>query len=440
MSNIGYKISGGYPVVGKVRCMGAKNLATKAMVASLLSKEKTILNNIPAIGDVEITKYLLESSGVVIKNITKNSIEIDPGKLEEHEASLPDSRTNRIPILLLGVLLHKFGKAVVPTVGGDHIGKRNVDFHINAIKDFGAKVEKKADRYIAYADNRLKGCHVELPYPSVGATETCLFLSVLAEGTSVIKNIAIEPEIVELITMLRSMGAIIFLSSGREVMVQGVEKLKGTNIHIIGDRIEAASWASLACASDGSIEVSGIRPELLGNFLSYFAQVGGGYEFVDSETILFYRKQALKPVTIETDVYPGFTTDWQQPFAMILTQADGISVIHETVHEKRFGYLNILNQLGVTTEAVTACLGPTSCRYHGFDHYHSALIHGPAKLSSGIKPIKVPDLRAGLAYLIAAALAKGTTTLLDVEQIERGYGDLIEKLCDTNLKVKKFSV
>jgi UDP-N-acetylglucosamine 1-carboxyvinyltransferase len=436
MTKVGYRITGGNVVKGKVTCMGAKNFATKAMIASLLSQDKSTLQNMPHIGDVEITQALLESAGATFIWSDDHTLVIDPSNLNSNQVAMKDSRTNRIPILLLSVLLQKFGRAVVPTVGGDDIGKRNVDFHIGAIQRFGANVKMEDNNYIAeLVAGRLKGCHVTLPYPSVGATETCLFLSVLADGTSVIKNIAIEPEIMALITMLRSMGAIIFLDSNRCITVHGVDKLTSTNIHMIGDRIEAASWACLACAADGEIEVSGIRPDLLGNFLSYYNSVGGGYHLVDANTITFYRKHALHSAHIETDVYPGFSTDWQQPFAVLLTQSYGMSVIHETVYEQRFGYLDVLNKLGAKTQVVKACLGSLPCRYKGFDHAHSALIYGRTILHAIDEPIIVPDIRGGLAYLIAAALAEGTTTLLNAEQIERGYGNLIHKLADVNLQI-----
>ena len=432
MQSISYIIQGGNPI------HGAKNLATKAMVAALLSSDQTVLRGMPNIGDVEITKELLMSAGVKVDwRQDINIMHIDATKITEHEASLPDTKTNRVPILLLSILLHRLGKAIVPTVGGDHIGQRNVDYHVEAIRKFGAEVNKKGNKYIAESKGRLKAAHIELPYPSVGATETCLFLSVLAEGTSIINNIALEPEIIELITMLRSMGAIIFLSGNRELIVQGVEKLSGTNFFLAGDRIEAASWASLACASNGEIEVSGIRPDLLGNFLPHFNKIGGGFKFLKDDSIVFFRKENLKSTEIETDVYPGFSTDWQQPFATILTQANGISVIHETVHEKRFGYLDILNKLGAKTETVSSCLGSVKCRYRGQDHLHSALIHGPTKLKSISSPLITPDLRAGLAYLIAAVLAEGETRLDVAEQIERGYGNLLEKLKNTNIKLKR---
>ncbi len=435
--SIRYIVQGGSPVHGKIVCMGAKNFATKAIVASCLADSTTSLYNVPDIGDVDITKRLVASAGVTVRNVSDSSIEIDPLTIKYHVASFPDSRRNRIPILLLGVLLHKFGRAEIPFLGGDKIGVRNVDFHIQAAEEFGAKVEKKSDRFIAYSE-KLRGSHIKLPYPSVGATETSLFLSTLAEGKSVIENIAIEPEVIALITMLRSMGAIIFLDSNRCATVHGVSKLEGTKVKIIGDRIEAASWASLACASGGEIEVLGVTPDLLGNFLSYYTQVGGGYELSPRvDYIKFYKRSMIKPTIIETDVYPGFSTDWQQPFATLLTQAHGTSVIHETVYESRFKYLDALNKLDAKTQLTSYCLGSLDCRFRGKNHMHSALISGPTKLKAQNEPIVIPDIRAGLSYLIAAAIAEGQTILEDAEHIERGYGNLMDKLKHTNLNIQR---
>ena len=438
MQNISYIIDGGTPIYGKIRCMGAKNLVTKAMIASLLSIDTTRLRRVPNIGDVEITKTLLISTGVTIEwNKTINTMCINSSNITQYRIVPTNKETNRMPILLLSVLLHRFGKAIVPAVGGDCIGIRKIDYHIEAIKKFGGKVYIKGNEYFAHSSGGLKGCQIKIPYPSVGATETCLFLGVLAQGTSIITNIALEPEIIELITMLRSMGAIISINDTRELIIHGVSKLNGTNFFISGDRIEAASWACLACASNGKIEISGVKPNSLSNFLSYFNKIGGGFELLKNKSILFYRKSDLKAVEIETDIYPGFSTDLQQPLTIVLTQASGISIVHETVYENRFNYLHMLNKLGAITKLTHYCLGLIKCRYKNRDCLHSALIHGPTKLKSISEPLIIPDLRAGLAYLIAAVLADGKTHLSVARQIERGYGNLLDKLKDTNIKLKR---
>jgi UDP-N-acetylglucosamine 1-carboxyvinyltransferase len=260
---------------------------------------------------------------------------------------------------------------------------------------------------------------------------------VLAEGRSVITNAAIEPEILELITMLRAMGAVIFTSSGREIRIEGVKELKGTHMKVLGDRIEAASWASLACASNGEVTVHGIRPDTLGNFLSYYRQIGGGFELTGAESIRFFRQGELQPAIIETDVYPGFSTDWQQPFAVLLTQAHGISIIHETVYEQRFGYLKTLDILGAKTQLTTHCLGGLPCRFRDKNYEHSAIITGPTPFIASDQDIAIPDLRAGLAYVIAAAIAHGTSTITGVNYLERGYGNIVPRLASMNLKIQR---
>jgi UDP-N-acetylglucosamine 1-carboxyvinyltransferase len=337
---------------------------------------------------------------------------------------VPDSGSNRIPILLLGVLLHRIGEAHVPVVAGCDIGARPVDFHLTAAKMFGAEIEVAPDGYRAKRNGPLRACHYRLPYPSVGATESCLYLGVLAKGTSIIENVATEPEIMALITMLNAMGARVQLMPNRELIIEGVERLYATAFDVLGDRIEAASWAALAAATDGEITVDGIDPATLINFFGPFNSVGGGVSIEGPRSIKFFRRHPLRSIVLETDVFPGFATDWQQPFAVMLTQASGISIIHETVYERRFGYLEALSALGAKTQIETHCLGSVPCRFRGRDFPHSAIVRGPTQLHSEGITLDVPDLRAGLAYVMAAALAKGETTITSVQRIERGYGEL----------------
>lgn len=434
-SSVAYRIRGGHPVRGEIKTLGAKNFATKAMVAALLSEMETALTNIPPIGDTEITCEMLQSVGVTVA-WEQDVMTIDPSTMRSSHVPTPHSGSNRIPILLLGALLHHWQEVFVPVLGGCKIGTRGVDFHLEAIRAFGGIIEETDDGFVARRYGKLRGARMALPYPSVGATETCLYLGVLAEGRTVITNAAMEPEVFELITMLRSMGAIIFTTPNREIRIDGVSKLNGTNMPILGDRIEAASWACLACASNGDITVHGIRPDILGNFLSYYQLVGGGIELQSADSIRFFRRGSIRPTMIETDVYPGFSTDWQQPFAVLLTQADGISVIHETVYEKRFGYLKALNKLGARTQLTTHCLGSVPCRYLNQGYEHSAIITGPTPFHDADE-ITIPDLRAGLAYVIAAAIAPGETLVTGIPFLERGYGDIVPRLAAMNLHIDK---
>lgn len=432
-----YTISGGRPVKGEITCYGAKNFINKAIVAACLGDTPTVLTNVPPIGEAQILVEMVKLLGAKVEwEPDERRMMIDPRGIDKHVMKMPDSGSNRIPILFIPVLLHRFLKAVVPTLDGDAIGARKVDFHIEAARMFGAKVSSEEQGFSATAQGRLKATHYAMPYPSVGATESCLFYSVLAKGTSVISNAAIEPEILALITMLRGMGAVIFVSPNREIRIEGVEKLNGATMHCLGDRIEAASWASLACATNGSLTVHGIMPDTLNNFLAYYRQVGGGFELVGEQSIRFFRAGALQPIMLETDVYPGFSTDWQQPFAVLLTQAEGISALHETVYESRFGYTSVLNRMGARIQLSKECIGK-ACRFHHHGHDHSALIMGATPLTALAEPLEVPDLRAGLAYVIAAALAKGKTTLTHVERIERGYGNISKRLEGMSLDIER---
>jgi len=224
-NNSAYRIEGGYPVVGEITCLGAKNFVIKAMVAALLGDTPTTLTNVPTIGDVEITAEMLTSIGVTVERDDNKILSIDPSTINTPNVPVPHSGSNRAPILLLSILLHRFHTVSVPVVGGCQIGARSVDFHLEAIQKFGGIVEETPEGYVAHRVKPLKGAHIELPYPSVGATETCLYLSVLAEGRTVISNAAIEPEILELITMLRSLSAIIFTLPGREIRIDDVKQL-----------------------------------------------------------------------------------------------------------------------------------------------------------------------------------------------------------------------
>ncbi len=394
-SEYAYHIEGGQPIVGEIKCLGDKNFVTKAMVAALLGDTPTVLTNVPPIGDVDITIEMLTSIGVNVQRTAGNTLTIDPSTMNLSRVPTPHSGSNRIPILLLGALLHRFEKVSVPVVGGCKIGTRSVDYHLGAIEQFGGRVEDTDGGYIAYRERPLKGTHIKLPYPSV---------------------------------------------SGRDIRIEGVKQLNGTSMQVLGDRIEAASWACLACASDGDITVHGIRPDTLGNFLAYYQQVGGGVELAGPNSIRFFRKDALRPTIIETDVYPGFSTDWQQPFAILLTQANGISIIHETVYESRFGYLKALDKLGARTQLTTDCLGGTTCRYREMSHEHSAIILGPTPLRATDQQITIPDLRAGLAYVIAAAISEGTSIVTGIHYLERGYGNIVPRLAAMNLKIERVNV
>jgi len=355
-------VNGGKKLEGEIQLSGAKNAANKMMIAALLTDEPCILENCPSIGEIDITAELCEKVGSKISRDGK-VLEIKTPEIKNTEVhSL--SRRNRLPILALGALLARVREARVPFVGGDKIGPRPVDIHINALQAMGATIIHDKDHYIATAKGGLKGAKITLPYPSVMATENTIIAASLAKGRTVIEGAALEPEIMDLVKMLQKMGAIIELGVDRKIYIDGVEKLSGVRHSILSDRNEAVSFAVLAVATDGDIFVKDAKQDHLITFLNALRKVGGEYE-IKENGIRFFRNNNLKSIEIETDTHPGFMTDWQQVFTILLTQASGISIIHETVYEDRFNYIKDLNAMGADIKLFTKCLGELSCRFNG---------------------------------------------------------------------------
>ncbi|PYY65444.1 MULTISPECIES: UDP-N-acetylglucosamine 1-carboxyvinyltransferase [unclassified Curtobacterium] len=421
-------IRGGKPLVGRIEVRGAKNLATKAMVASLLGDTPSILRDVPDISDVKVVRGLLEVHGVRITDPARGELILDPSRVESAHFAEIDAHagSSRIPILFCGPLLHKLGEAFIPDLGGCRIGDRPIDFHLDALRAMGAVVDKQVNGIHLTAPDGLKGASIELPYPSVGATEQVLLSATLAKGVTELRNAAIEPEIMDLIAILQKMGAIVSVEPNRVIFIEGVESLRGYTHRAINDRNEAASWASAALATNGDIFVEGANQQELMTFLNVFRKVGGGFD-IQEDGIRFYRElDTLKPVVIETDVHPGFMTDWQQPLVVALTQADGRSIVHETVYENRFGFTDALNEMGADIVVHKEGLPGHDRRVARRPFEQAAVITGPTKLHAA--NVRVPDLRGGFSHLIAALTADGESHITNVGIISRGYEHFIPKL------------
>ena len=422
-------VHGGSPLSGRVAVRGAKNLVSKAMVAAALGDSPSRLYDVPGIRDVDVVRDLLELHGVrVSEGTTPGELVFDPSNVERAKVDEINvhALSSRIPILLCGPLLHRLGHAFIPDLGGCNIGGRPIDFHLQALRDFGALVEKTPSGLDISAPNGLHGTKLALPYPSVGATEQVLLTAVMAEGVTELRNAAVEPEIVDLICLLQKMGAIIKVHTDRIIEIEGVDRLHGYVHRPIPDRIEAASWASAALATGGDVTVDGARQVDMMTFLNVFRSVGGAFEVDDAGIRFWHPGGGLRAVAVETDVHPGFMTDWQQPLVVALTQAHGLSIVHETVYERRFGYTDALTTMGATIQVYRECLGGTPCRWGRRNFRHSAVIAGPSKLHAA--ELVVPDLRAGFSHLIAALAAEGTSKVYGVNLIRRGYEDFEAKL------------
>ncbi|MET0854182.1 MAG: UDP-N-acetylglucosamine 1-carboxyvinyltransferase [Microterricola sp.] len=422
-------IHGGKPLVGRIELKGAKNLVTKAMVAALLGETPSVLKDVPNISDVRIVRGLLEVHGVhVSEGEEEGELILDPTNVEVAHFAAIDAHagSSRIPILFCGPLLHRLGEAFIPDLGGCRIGDRPIDFHLDVLRKFGAVVEKLPSGIRMSAPNGLHGAKVELPYPSVGATEQVLLTAVRAEGITELKGAAIEPEIMDLINILQKMGATISVDTDRVIRIEGVEHLTGYNHRSLFDRNEAASWAAAALATEGDITVGGARQAEMLTFLNVYRKVGGAFDILEDGIRFYHPGGDLNPVIIETGVHPGFMTDWQQPLVVALTKAKGVSIVHETVYEQRFGFVDALVEMGATIQIHKECLGGQACRFGQRNFNHSAVITGPTVLKGA--DIEVPDLRGGFSHLVAALSADGTSTVSNVGIIARGYENFLTKL------------
>lgn len=417
-------ITGGKPLNGEVTISGAKNAVTKMMIASILTEEPVVLYNAPHIGDVEITSEICRQIGTKL-DLNNHVMNLETPIIEKTKVKELTSK-NRISVLALGPLLHRSGEAELPIVSGDKIGARPVNYHLEALRQMGAEIKETKDGYSARARS-LRGTQVELPYPSVGATENILLAAVLAKGRTVIGNAATEPEVIDLIMLLQRMGAIIEFRANRQLIIDGVSRLHGASYYVMPDRLEAASYGVLALATSGKIYVRNALQTDLVTFLNTVRRLGGDY-LIDNEGISFSRGgEPLKSVVVKTDVWPSFSSDWQQPLAVLLTQCAGKSIIHETVYENRFEYIKDLNRMGARISVFDArkTLG-LGKEFEGTHYNQSAAIIGPTPLHA--TELNIPDIRAGMAHVIAALTAKGESSLNGIEHLIRGYDEVLDKL------------
>jgi len=427
-----FNIIGGKPLEGIVKASGAKNAITKMLVASLLSDKKCIFTNVPNISEVETTVNLCKEIGMEV-NWDKDAgkMVVQTKHIQSSYVPLNFSGANRIPILMMGALLGRTREnIIVPTVGGCKIGKRPVDFHVLALEKLGACIEyrtiKGEKAYFAHAPEGMKGAIVELPYPSVMATENAILAACRAKGHTAIRGAAIEPEIIDLILFLQKLGVVMYVDVDRTIYVQETHTFYEVEHKVITDRIEAASFGMAAIATRGHIFVEGAKQADMITFLNKLRRINGGFAVKENGIEFFYQGPLKGGLHLQTDVHPGFLTDWQQPFVVLLTQAYGSSVVHETVYENRFGYVDALLKMGAHVERFTQCLGDRPCRFASQNYEHSLIVKGPTCFKG--MDIEVPDLRAGFAYVMAALLAPEKSTLTGLPYLDRGYENLEVKL------------
>jgi UDP-N-acetylglucosamine 1-carboxyvinyltransferase len=403
-------VTGGTPLHGEVRIAGAKNAVLKLMAAAALTDEPVLLHNVPRISDVAIMRETMSDIGFEVSRIGEDSLEISAGTGDWLFVPLEAAMKMRSSFILLGPLLTRYGRVIISNPGGDRIGRRPVDLHVEAMGQLGAEIEYKNGYYFAKAPGGLRGANISFPYVTVMGTENALLAAVMARGTTVIENAAQEPETDDLVALLKAMGAQIERTAPHRLEIQGVDHLHGAEHTVIGDRLEAGTFAIAAAVTGGSIGMSGVDPDHLGAFLEVLGQMGVPYEETD-DGLRVNSAASYQPAEVETQPYPGFATDLQAPLAVLMTQADGDSTIHETIYEDRLDYTMELVKMGAVIEVQ--------------DERH-ACIAGPTPLHG--REVSIADLRAGATMVLAALAAEETSVISGVEHVDRGYEQIEGKL------------
>jgi len=432
-----FHVTGGVPLHGSVRIGGAKNASYKLMIASLLADTESRILNFSRISDVELVAQIIDYLGGKTTRAGERAIFIDPSNLNSFKIDKEHGEQGRFSTMFIPPLLARFGEARVPAPGGDKIGKRPLDRHFDGLRALGAQVSFEDGMYVAKA-KRLIGATYKFEKNSHTGTETMIMAAVKAQGTTILENAAMEPEIDDLIEYLNEMGARIRRRSYRVIEIEGVEKLSGAIHRLIPDRNEAVSYACAAIATKGDVIIENARHDHLTEFLKKLDEIGAGYE-VGNYGIRFYYKGPLRAADITTEIEPGFMTDWQPLMATVLTQCEGTSILHETIMANRFQYVDELTKMGAKIEKFNPEISHPEQVYN-FDlinddpeNKHAIKITGITELKAG--EFEVKDLRHGATLILAAMTAQGTSVIKGIEHVDRGYESLDERLKSMGAKI-----
>jgi UDP-N-acetylglucosamine 1-carboxyvinyltransferase len=414
-----YIINGRQQLSGKVKVAGAKNLALKIFPATILSEQPSLINNVPEIEDTLRLLEIMKDLGVKIEKNKTGQYTVSTKDIHKTELNNELVKKLRASIMLAGPMLARFGQVTLAHPGGCIIGKRPIDLFLEGFQKLGAQMIDNGETYTLKAD-KLIGAKIILPKISVTVTENLMMAATLAQGITKIKNAAMEPEIKALADYLNQQGAKIKGAGTPEITIEGVKKLKAGEFNIIPDRIEAGTFTILGLITNSNIKITNCNPEHIENLLYSLKKANAQLEI--GADYIITKPSKLKATNITTHEYPGFPTDLQAPFTVLMTQAKGLSLIHETIFEGRLFYVDILNQMGAN---IIIC------------DPHRIVIQGPSLLYG--RNVTSPDLRAGMALILAALAAQGTTTIENIYQINRGYENIISRLQQLGADIKKIN-
>lgn len=414
-------INGGQTLSGKISVSGAKNSALKIIPASLLSKQTITIKNLPNIEDVERSFEVLKDLGAkVTRNGNEASIETAEMNNIELNAKMADKF--RGSIMFVGPMLARFGEVKFPHPGGCVIGAggRPIDLFLDGYRAFGADIEEDPGKFYHIKAEKLKAANYFFPLVSVTATESMMMTASIIPGTTTLKNCAMEPEITALAEYLNSQGAKIKGAGTPTMVIEGQTEISASEFTVIPDRIETGSFVIMAAAVNANIEIVNCNPEHIMTLLQIMKKIGVDFEFGDDWIKVRSGERPLRAHGIRTHEYPGFATDLQSPYLVLMTQAQGTALIHETIYDRRLIWTDMLSQMGAN---ITMC------------DPHRVVVQGPTKLYG--KRLMSPDLRAGIALVIAALIAEGKTEIDNIYQIDRGYEKLEERLQALGADIKR---
>jgi len=427
-----YIINGGKPLKGEVSIRGAKNASFKQIIASMLTNETVLLNNVPQISDVKITTSIAKSLGCQITQTGEHSLELNTSKITSSTVPSGTGEKSRTSFMFVAPLLARTGTAIVPAPGGDKLGDRPLDRLFDCFSQMNIKVSE-TENNITFNTDKIIGTHYTFTKPSHTVTEVIIMTASLAEGETIIDNAALEPEIDDLILMLNQMGAKIQRDpqNNKKIIIQGVSKLNGTEHDVVCDRNEIVTFACAALATKGSVSIFRVKPNVVQTFLETIEKMGAKVKTGNDEIYVEWVKP-LTNIDIETGPEPEFMTDWQAIFSVLLTQTVGCSSIIERVYPSRFQHIENLKKMGVKVNFFNPEI-KNSDEYYQFnkesdrpEYFHGVKIYGPTKLKPA--DFNISDLRAGASATVAALTASGESVINGVEYIERGYEKLAERL------------
>src|ERR1035437_508792 len=421
-----FRIEGGRRLEGTVRISGAKSAALKLMAAATLTGERCRFTNVPEIEDVRVLAEVLRNIGVTVDHPAPNTYELACGDAEWLFVPLEAAAKMRASFILLGPLLTRFGRVIISNPGGDRIGRRPVNLHVDAMRALGAEIEYRNGYYFAKAPGRLRGGHINFPQITVMGTENAMLAAVLADGHTVIEPAAQEPEVDDLIEFLRKMGALVDRTQPNRIAIEGGRRLRGADHSGMPDRIEAVTFIAAAGVTRGRVTLTGARSEHLRTFLRVVSDMGVAVSSIGDTIEVDATSADLQPLRsrdIETQPYPGLATDLQPPTCVMLTQAEGVSRVHESIFEDRLEWLGELRRMGANIE---------------IEDQHHAVIHGPTQLHGA--EVEIGDLRAGASLILAALAADGVTTIGGAHHVHRGYEKIDAKFLVLGARIERLAV